>query len=292
MSAPVFVEEDWFPRPLPDNVVIGERSWLYSSFAFLHYGSERPCGLRVGRDTGIYQETFFDLGPCGEVVVGDYCTLAGPIFATNGRVVIGDYALISREVVFADAFSDQRFAVRREGQGHGSLATARQASPYRAAAVAQGDVGRTVGDREGLAVLREQSRDRQTLETVEVVAGREVPKVEAVWAGLGEGRAVPGKGVVPAFSPRLDLLADFARPRVEHAQAVPGYPGKPGLTVGGNGNVTDVYTLQHGRFNGLVGSSTSCRRVASAASRTPEVPSVSLPATAIRMFCCAQALPL
>jgi acetyltransferase-like isoleucine patch superfamily enzyme len=105
MSAPVFLEHDWFPRPLPANVVIGERSWLYSSFAFLHYASERPCGLRVGRDTGIYQETFFDLGPSGEVEVGDYCTLAGPILATNGRVVIGDHGLISREVVFADTFA-------------------------------------------------------------------------------------------------------------------------------------------------------------------------------------------
>jgi acetyltransferase-like isoleucine patch superfamily enzyme len=113
MSGPAFLEHDWFPRPLPANVVIGERSWLYSAFAFLHYASERPCGLRVGRDTGIFQETFFDLGPCGEVEVGDCCTLAGPIIATNGRVVIGDYALISREVVFADSFAAVPPASRR-----------------------------------------------------------------------------------------------------------------------------------------------------------------------------------
>ena len=105
MSGPVVLEHDWFPRPLPSNIVIGERSWLYSAYAFVHYRSERPCGLRVGHDTGIYIETFLDLGPGGEVEIGDFCTLAGPIISTNGRVVIGDYTLISREVVIADSFA-------------------------------------------------------------------------------------------------------------------------------------------------------------------------------------------
>ncbi len=95
---------DWFPEALPPNVVIGERSWLHSTYVFLHYRSQRPCGLRVGHDTGIYIDSFFDLGPCGEVEIGNYCTIAGPIIATNNRVTIGNYVLISREVVIADSF--------------------------------------------------------------------------------------------------------------------------------------------------------------------------------------------
>jgi acetyltransferase-like isoleucine patch superfamily enzyme len=103
MTDSVMLPHDWFPRPLPPNVVIGERSWIYSSYAFLHYSSTRPCGLRIGHDTGAYIETFFDVGPDGEVEIGSYCTLAGPIISTNGRVTIGDYAFISREVVIADS---------------------------------------------------------------------------------------------------------------------------------------------------------------------------------------------
>ena len=105
MSEPLVLEHDWFPRALPANIVLGERSWLYSAYAFLHYQSVRSCGLRVGRDSGLYVETFFDLGPDGAVEIGDYCTLAGPIFSTNGRIVIGDHVLISREVVLADTFA-------------------------------------------------------------------------------------------------------------------------------------------------------------------------------------------
>jgi acetyltransferase-like isoleucine patch superfamily enzyme len=99
------LEHDWFPGPLPANIALGERTWLYSAYAFVHYRSERPCGVRVGHDTGIYTETFFELGPQGEVEIGDFCTVAGPVIATNGRVVIGSHVLISREVIIADHFA-------------------------------------------------------------------------------------------------------------------------------------------------------------------------------------------
>lgn len=100
---------DWFPRPLPDNVVMGPRSWCYSSFGFAHYRSRRPCGVRVGSDTGLYHGTFFDLGPSGEVEIGNYCTLVGAIISTNGRVVIGDHSFIAHEVVLADSFAAKPF---------------------------------------------------------------------------------------------------------------------------------------------------------------------------------------
>lgn len=102
MGSSVSLPHDWFPRPVPANVQIGPRSWLYSSFAFLHYRSQRPCGVRIGHDTGIYHGTFFDLDVHGEVIIGNYCTVVGAIIATNGQVSIGDYAFIAHEVTIAD----------------------------------------------------------------------------------------------------------------------------------------------------------------------------------------------
>jgi acetyltransferase-like isoleucine patch superfamily enzyme len=101
----IHLDHDWFSRPVPDNVVIGERSWVYSSFAFLHYESRRPKAISIGHDTGIYNGTFFDLGPKASVEVGNFCSLVGAIIATNGRVVIGDYSFIAHEVVIADSFA-------------------------------------------------------------------------------------------------------------------------------------------------------------------------------------------
>lgn len=102
---PTHLPHDWFPEPLPANVCLGERSWLYSSYAFRHYRSRRPEGVTIGRDTGVYHGTFFDLGPDGQVSIGDYCTVVGAIFCTNRRIVIHDYVFIAHEVVLADSFA-------------------------------------------------------------------------------------------------------------------------------------------------------------------------------------------
>ena len=89
---------DWFPRPLPDAVALGERSWLYSSYAFLHsHGT-----VRIGPDCGIYNGTHFELGPEGSIEIGRYCTIVGAIIRTNGRVAIGDCTFVAHEVVIAD----------------------------------------------------------------------------------------------------------------------------------------------------------------------------------------------
>jgi len=113
---------DWYSKPLPANVELGEESWLYSTFAFRHYQSRRPVGVRVGRKTGLYHGTFFDLGPSGELSVGDYCTLVGAIVCSDRCIVIGSYVFIAHEVVLADtacAVPDQRPA--EETKQHSSL---------------------------------------------------------------------------------------------------------------------------------------------------------------------------
>jgi acetyltransferase-like isoleucine patch superfamily enzyme len=91
---------DWWPRPLPANVELGEGAWLWSSYMFLHYASHR--GVRVGAHSGVYAGTTFDLGVHGEVDIGCYCTVVAPVFATNGPVDIGDYAFIANQVHLAD----------------------------------------------------------------------------------------------------------------------------------------------------------------------------------------------
>jgi acetyltransferase-like isoleucine patch superfamily enzyme len=91
------LEHDWFPRPLPDGVQIGDRSWLYSSYAF-HHNRGR---VRIGADCGVYNGTQFELGPDGEAEIEDFCTVVGAIIATDGRVRIGHHTFIAHEVVIA-----------------------------------------------------------------------------------------------------------------------------------------------------------------------------------------------
>jgi acetyltransferase-like isoleucine patch superfamily enzyme len=59
--------------------------------------------VKIGKSCGIYNGSFFDLGPTGEVEIGDFSALVGVIFATNNRVRIGNYCFLAHEVVIADA---------------------------------------------------------------------------------------------------------------------------------------------------------------------------------------------
>jgi len=96
------LEHDWYPRPLPANVVLGERCWLHSAHALVHCASTREVALRIGDDSGVYHGTHFDLGPHASVVIGRCCTLVGAIVRSDGDVRIGDHVFISHEVVIAD----------------------------------------------------------------------------------------------------------------------------------------------------------------------------------------------
>lgn len=102
MSSGMALEHDWFPEPLPGNVVIGSNSWLYSSYSFLHFRSEKETAVKIGASCGIYNGSFFELGPEGHVEVGDYTSLVGVIFSTNRRVSIGRCCFLAHEVVIAD----------------------------------------------------------------------------------------------------------------------------------------------------------------------------------------------
>jgi acetyltransferase-like isoleucine patch superfamily enzyme len=103
MSTKRHLDHDWFPRPLPENLEVAERSWLYSSYAFVHATARLPSAVRVGHDTGIYNGTFFDLGPHAEIEIGNFCTLVGVIIRTDARVKIGDFTFLAHEVVMADS---------------------------------------------------------------------------------------------------------------------------------------------------------------------------------------------
>jgi len=105
MSNPLRLAHDWFPRLLPGNVEIGEGTWVDTSYAFLHCHSRRASAVRIGRHSGIYGATMLELGPGGQLEVGDYCALVGAVIRTDQRVVIEDYALIAHEVFIADSWA-------------------------------------------------------------------------------------------------------------------------------------------------------------------------------------------
>ena len=109
----VYIEgHGWSATPWPANMEVGEGSRIRAHFAFRHYRSRRPVGLRIGRHTGVYSGVSFDLGPSGEVWIGDHCSIASPTFSTNRRIVFGDYVMAAWDVVIGDSpFATPRLAL-------------------------------------------------------------------------------------------------------------------------------------------------------------------------------------
>ena len=107
------VPGDWFPRELPRGFSMGERSYVISAYAFHHCAPGADNRVTVGSDSGIYRNTFFELGPDATVTIGNYCTLVAPILRVESALTIGDYALIAHEVVITDCEGAGRAAPRK-----------------------------------------------------------------------------------------------------------------------------------------------------------------------------------
>jgi acetyltransferase-like isoleucine patch superfamily enzyme len=107
-----FLPDDWFPRELPSGLELGERSYLISAYAFQHCDVPGNNRITVGADSGIYRNTFFELGPRAQVTIGRYCTLVAPILRIESGLSIGNYALIAHEVVITDCEGMDRAAPR------------------------------------------------------------------------------------------------------------------------------------------------------------------------------------
>jgi len=116
--------DDWFPRPLPAGLRMGQRCFLYSAFSFLHCPVGAANEVSIGDDTGIYHGTFFELGPQARVAVGNFCTLVGAILRVEREVTIGDYVFIAHEVVISDCDAGERTSVRRSVSPTGGLTSA------------------------------------------------------------------------------------------------------------------------------------------------------------------------
>jgi len=96
--------DDWYPGAMPTNVVFDPTAYVGTSYSFSQYRSEAPAGVRVGRAASLCDGTVLDVGPQGQVSLGDYALVTAAWIICDERVEIGDYALISWNVVLMDTY--------------------------------------------------------------------------------------------------------------------------------------------------------------------------------------------
>ncbi|WP_242053899.1 acyltransferase [Nostoc sp. FACHB-888] len=95
---------DWYPGTIPDNVVLGDDTYIETSLSFKLYRSQLPVGLRLGKGSAVYKDTMFDIGSRAQVKVGEYALIHGARIVCDAELKIGNYALISWQVVLMDTY--------------------------------------------------------------------------------------------------------------------------------------------------------------------------------------------
>jgi acetyltransferase-like isoleucine patch superfamily enzyme len=101
---PRTIEGDWHPGTIPNNVEMADSCLIETSYSFVPYRSEVPCGLRMARGAGIYTGTTLDVGPRGRVSLGECAIVTAVQIVCDTEIEIGAYALISWNVILMDSY--------------------------------------------------------------------------------------------------------------------------------------------------------------------------------------------
>lgn len=97
------VQDDWWPHPIPQNVVFGEGFYCESAQVFRHLRSRAPDALIFGDHVSCYGGCSFAIGAKGKCQVGNFTLLNGALVMAEERIEIGSYCLISWNVGIADS---------------------------------------------------------------------------------------------------------------------------------------------------------------------------------------------
>jgi acetyltransferase-like isoleucine patch superfamily enzyme len=97
------VEDDWWPHPIPPNVVFGEGFYCETSQIFRKLRSKKPRAVVIGKHVSCYAGCSFAVGENGRCTVGDFTLMNGALIMAEEKIDIGSHCLISWNVGIADS---------------------------------------------------------------------------------------------------------------------------------------------------------------------------------------------
>lgn len=97
------VENDWWDKPIPPNVVWGDGFFCETAQIFRFLRSSKNPALVLGNFVSCYAGCSFAIGKNGYVEVGDYSLINGALVMAEEKITIGKYCIISWCVGIADS---------------------------------------------------------------------------------------------------------------------------------------------------------------------------------------------
>ncbi|MDZ4817250.1 MAG: acyltransferase [Verrucomicrobiota bacterium] len=97
------VEDDWWTKPIPDNVTWGDGFYCETAQVFRFLKSTCTPAVTLGSFVSCYAGCSFAIGKNGTVQVGDYTLLNGALLMAEENITIGKHCLISWSVAICDS---------------------------------------------------------------------------------------------------------------------------------------------------------------------------------------------
>jgi acetyltransferase-like isoleucine patch superfamily enzyme len=100
----VFIEKDWYPKPLPGNIEMEEMAYPDTAYSFTTFFSKRKVGFRLGYASGNYGHGIFTTGKNGQINIGSFVVLQCARIISNLSVTIKDHCMFSWGSVITDSW--------------------------------------------------------------------------------------------------------------------------------------------------------------------------------------------
>jgi len=98
------LENDWYGKGIPDNVLLGRNCFISSSKGFERVRSKLPVAIHLGNHVGLYDQFDFELGRNAFFKIGDYSILNSARIRCAGNIILGKYCMISWGTYISDSW--------------------------------------------------------------------------------------------------------------------------------------------------------------------------------------------
>ena len=102
----IHIDNDWYGRGLPSNVVLGSNVFIDTSYGFAGFCSEQEEALNIGEASGCYDRSSLIVSATGRIKVGKYCILNGTTLICKKEITIGDHCMMAWGSVLMDSWID------------------------------------------------------------------------------------------------------------------------------------------------------------------------------------------
>jgi acetyltransferase-like isoleucine patch superfamily enzyme len=97
------VQDDWWPHPIPPNVVWGDGFYCETAQMFRFMRSKLEPAVEMGKHVSCYAGVSFALGQKGRCKIGDHTMLNGALIMAEELIEFGSYCMVSWNVGIADS---------------------------------------------------------------------------------------------------------------------------------------------------------------------------------------------